>query len=67
MDEGRIDPMDDDDKLHTLKEVLELVRHKKSWLYDKIKEGTFPPGRRIGRRRFWWRSEVKAALQRLLR
>jgi predicted DNA-binding transcriptional regulator AlpA len=40
MDERRIDPMDDD-KLLTLKEVLELVRHKKSWLYDKIQEGTF--------------------------
>jgi predicted DNA-binding transcriptional regulator AlpA len=56
----------DGDQLLTLKEVLELVRHKKSWLYEKIEEELFPPGSKIGRRRFWRRSEVEEALRRLL-
>jgi predicted DNA-binding transcriptional regulator AlpA len=56
----------DDDDLLTLKEALELVRHKKSWLYKKIDEGLFPPGFKIGRRRFWRRGEVKDALRLLL-
>lgn len=56
----------DDEQLLTLKEVLELVRHKKSWLYKQIAEGHFPPGSSIGQRRFWRKGEVKEALRRLL-
>ena len=65
MDERKVDQTDDD-QLLTLKEVLELVRHKKSWLYVKIEEELFPPGSGIGRRRFWRKGEVKDALRRLL-
>jgi predicted DNA-binding transcriptional regulator AlpA len=56
----------DDDPLLGLAEVLALTRHKKSWLYAMIERGQFPAGYRIGRRRFWRASEVKAAIQKLL-
>jgi predicted DNA-binding transcriptional regulator AlpA len=56
----------DGDRLMTLKEVLERVRHKRSWLYEMMDQGKFPRGYRIGPRRFWPRREVEEALNRLL-
>jgi predicted DNA-binding transcriptional regulator AlpA len=57
------------DSLLTLKEVLDIVRHKKSWLYEQIGRGCFPAGYRFGDdpQRFWLRSEVMAALALLLK
>jgi predicted DNA-binding transcriptional regulator AlpA len=56
----------DGDRLMTQKEVLERVRHKRSWLFKMMDQGKFPRGLRIGRRRFWLHSEVEEALNRLL-
>lgn len=55
------------DRLLTITEVAERVRHKKSWIYKMIGKKEFPEGLRIGRRRFWWQSEVDAAIHWLLR
>ena len=54
-------------RLLRLSEVLERVGHKKSWVYAKIAAGEFPPGLVIGRRRFWYESEVHEALFQLLK
>jgi predicted DNA-binding transcriptional regulator AlpA len=64
-DEGS-GPNDIADRLLTLAEVLAELRMRRSWLYEAIADGRFPPGWRIGRRRFWRISEVRAARERLL-
>jgi predicted DNA-binding transcriptional regulator AlpA len=64
---GPTGPLAPGDRLIKRDEVLELACHGKSWLYDKIERGLFPPGYIIGRNRFWLLSEVIAALNRLLR
>ena len=41
-----------------LEEVLALVRHKKSWLYAKIRALEFPSGYMLFGRRIWIEREV---------
>ncbi len=56
------------DRLLNKREVLDRVRHEKSWLHEKIRDGLFPRGHRfVGEReRFWWESDVEAALSKLI-
>jgi predicted DNA-binding transcriptional regulator AlpA len=58
----------DGDRLLNLEEVSQIMRHKKTWLYDKIKERKFPEGYKYvdGEERFWLLSEVQEAMGRLL-
>ena len=55
------------DRLLTLPEVEERTRHKKSWIYEQIRAGRFPPGHKLGRRRVWWETEVERAIRGWLR
>lgn len=50
------------DRRLNINEVSELTRHKKSWIYEKIKAKRFPRGHKIGPKRFWYESEVDEAM-----
>ena len=42
----------------TLKEVEKIVKFKKSKIYKKIKEGTFPRPHHDGRNAFWFEADI---------
>lgn len=46
-----------------IREVLDRVPFGKSWIYAAMKDGRFPKGQRIGRRRFWWEHDVDRAIR----
>ena len=50
-----------------LRDVLALIPFKKSWLYKSIREGHFPGGHLIGRRRFWYAYEIEDTMRSLAR
>jgi predicted DNA-binding transcriptional regulator AlpA len=54
------------DRLITLRRVEELTAHRKTWIYQKIREGLLPPGEKIGSRRYWIERLVVEAIRRLL-
>lgn len=48
------------DRLIDLPAVLRRVPVARSTLFERIREGAFPKGRKFGRRRLWLESEVDA-------
>lgn len=45
-------------KLLTIEQVCELTTMKRAFIYDRHREGTFPPGLKLGRSRRWPESDV---------
>lgn len=64
--QGESDSTLDGVELMTVAEVCRRLRHGRTWLYEQIRAGRFPPGACIGRRRFWRRREVEEALRAML-
>lgn len=49
-----------DTDMITIKEVERSVGHKKSFIYDRISKGEFPPPKKLGTRTSRWiRGEVE--------
>lgn len=40
--------------------VVKVTGHSKTWIYERVNDGTFPKPIRIGRRTLWVMSEVQA-------
>ena len=45
-------------KLLGIKEVCEKVGFSRSTIFNRVKEGTFPPSRDSGRKNVWVESEI---------
>lgn len=52
--------MNQNDRIIRLPEVLGMVGMKKTAVYDKIKDGTFPKPLKLGRMSGWLESDVQA-------
>ena len=56
----------DPDSFIRISQVINLVGLKRSWIYQKIKEGKFPRPIKIGSRAsVWTRSSVSAWIQKM--
>jgi predicted DNA-binding transcriptional regulator AlpA len=49
----------------TLEEVLSIVKFSKAYLYKLIRDEKMPAPVKIGRRSYWYPSEIKAAFSEL--
>jgi len=50
-------------RIMRLPEVLEMIGMRRSWLFDEIKAGRFPPGIKLGvRARGWTVESIEAWL-----
>ncbi|VEI61616.1 helix-turn-helix transcriptional regulator [Serratia rubidaea] len=54
-------PIISDSDMLTLKEVIQSVGHKKTFIYDRMRKGEFPAPKKLGSRTSrWMRRDVEA-------
>lgn len=47
------------EELLGMERVTQCTGHSKTWIYDRVNEGTFPAPIKVGRRTLWIMSEVQ--------